>query len=194
VEPITAIEVYGVRKYLRVWSAYSTGLRGAVEATSEMSRQQVHRLFAVSVLIKGVDGVLETVGGILLLLVSPKALNSLVIFFTAHELSEDPDDWFATSLRHAVLNLSSDTKLFVSVYLVAHGLIKFFLVAGLLREKLWAYPTALWFLGIFLLYQLYRFSHTHSLGLFALSAFDIFMVALVWLEYRSQKQHACGAR
>ena len=103
-EPITAIEVYGVRKYLRVCSAHSNGLLGAVEATSEMSRQQVHRLFAVSVLIKGVDGVLETVGGIRLLLVSPKALNSLVIFFTAHELSEDPDDWFATSLRHAVHN------------------------------------------------------------------------------------------
>ena len=183
-----------MRKYLRVCSAYSNGLRGAAEATSAMSRQHMHRLFAVSVLIKGVDGVLETIGGILLLLVSPKALNSLVIFFTAHELSEDPDDWFATSLRHAVLSLSSDTKLFVSVYLVAHGLIKFFLVVGLLREKRWAYPTALWFLGIFILYQLYRFSHTHSLGLVALSAFDLFMVVLVWLEYRSQKQPAYSAR
>lgn len=117
-----------------------------------MSRQHVHRLFAASVLIKGVDGVLETIGGILFMFVSPKALNSLVIFFTAHELSEDPDDWFATSLRHAVHNLSSETELFVSAYLVAHGLIKILVVAGLLRKKLWAYPTALWFLGIFLLY------------------------------------------
>src|SRR3989441_11976637 len=183
-----------MRKYLRVCSAYSNSLLGAVEVTSAMSQQHVHRLFAVSVLIKGVDGILETIGGILLMFVSPKALNSLVISFTTHELSEDPDDWFATTLRHAVHNLSSDTKLFVSTYLVAHGLIKVFLVAGLLRKKLWAYPTALWFLGIFLLYQLYRFSHTHSLGLFALSAFDIFMVALVWLEYRSQKQRAYGAR
>jgi uncharacterized membrane protein len=154
-----------------------------------MSQRHVHRLFAASVLIKGVDGVLETIGGILFIFVSPKALNSLVIFFTAHELSEDPDDWFATTLRHAVYNLSPDTKLFVSVYLVAHGLIKVFLVAGLLREKLWAYPTALWFLGIFLLYQFYQFSHTHSLGLLALSAFDLFVASLVWLEYRSRKQH-----
>ena len=128
-----------------------------------------------------------------LLFVSPKALNSLVIFFTAHELSEDPDDWFATTLRHAVNNLSSDTKLFVSVYLVAHGLVKVFLVAGLLRKKLWAYPAALWFLGIFILYQLYRFGHTHALGLLALSAFDLFVASLVWLEYRSQKQHAYNA-
>ena len=159
-----------------------------------MSRQRVHHLFAVSVLIKGVDGVLETIGGFLFMFVSPKALNSLVIFFIAHERSEDPDDWFSTSLRHAVHNLSSDTKHFVSVYLVAHGLIKVFLVAGLLRKKLWAYPAALWFLGIFILYQVYRFSHTHSLGLLALSAFDLCVALLVWLEYRSQKQHLSISR
>jgi len=161
-----------------------------VAVTGKTSQRQVHRLFAASVLVKGVDGVLETIGGIVFMFVSPKALNSLVILFTAHELSEDPDDWFATTLRHAVHSLSSDSKLFVSVYLVAHGLVKVFLAAGLLRKKLWAYPAALWFLGIFLLYQLYRFSHTHSLGLLALSAFDLFVAALVWLEYRAQKQNA----
>ena len=155
-----------------------------------MSQQQVHRLFAAGVLIKGVDGVLEIIGGILFMFVNPKALNSLVVSFTAHELSEDPDDWFATTLRDVVHNLSSDTKLFVSTYLVAHGLIKVFLVGGLLRKKLWAYPAALWFLGIFVFYQLYQFSHTHSLGLLALSAFDLFVASLVWLEYRSRKQHA----
>src|SRR5437870_8348879 len=165
-----------------------------VAVTGKMSQRQVHRLFAASVLIKGVDGVLETIGGILFMFVSPKALSSLVISITAHELSEDPDDWFATSLRHAVNNLSSDTKLFVSAYLVAHGLVKVFLAAGLLREKLWAYPAALWFLGIFILYQLYRFSHTHSLGLLALSALDLFVASLVWLEYRSQKQPPYFAR
>jgi uncharacterized membrane protein len=165
-----------------------------VAVTGKMSQQQMHRLFALSILIKAVDGVLEMIGGSLFMFVSPKALNSLVILFTAHELSEDPDDWFAITLRHAVHSLSPDSKLFVSVYLVAHGLVKVILAAGLLRKKLWAYPAALWFLGMFLLYQLYRFSHTHSLGLLALSAFDLFVAALVWLEYRAQKQHAYNAR
>jgi len=53
---------------------------------------------------------------------------------------------------------------------------------------------ALWFLGIFILYQLYRFSHTHSLGLLVLSAFDLFVASLVWREYRAQKHHADNAR
>ena len=174
---------------MMLWSGRGRGYLAA-EVTSETSPQLVDRLFAASVLIKGVDGVLETIGGIVFIFVDPKTLNSLVISFTAHELSEDPDDWFTTTLRHVVHNLSSDTKLFVSAYLVAHGLIKVFLAAGLLRKKLWAYPAALWFLGIFILYQLYQFSHTHSLGLLALSAFDLFVASLVWLEYRSRKRHA----
>ncbi len=161
---------------------------------SKLSQQQRHRLFAAGVFIKGLDGVLETIGGVLFLFVDPNALSNLVISFTAHELSEDPDDWFATTLRRLVHNLSSDSQLFVSVYLVAHGLIKVLLAAGLLREKLWAYPAALWFLGIFISYQLYQFSHTHSLGLLTLSGFDVSVAALVWLEYRWQKQHAYNAR
>src|SRR5947209_9314186 len=147
-----------------LWSG-RRGRADLAEVTGETSPQLVHRLFAASVLIKGVDGVLETIGGILFMFVSPKALSSLVISITAHELSEDPDDWFATTLRHLVHNLSSDTKLFVSAYLVAHGLIKVFLVASLLRMKLLAYPTALWFLGIFLLYKMHIFIHIHSLDL-----------------------------
>jgi uncharacterized membrane protein len=119
---------------MMLWSGRGRG-NLAAEVTSETSPQLVDRFFAASVLIKGVDGVLETIGGILFMFVNPKALNSLVISFTAHELSEDPDDWFATTLRHVVHNLSSDTKLFVSAYLVAHGLIKVFLVAGLLRKN-----------------------------------------------------------
>ena len=43
-----------------------------VEMTSKMSQQQVHRLFSVSVLIKGVDGVLETIGGILFIVCQPE--------------------------------------------------------------------------------------------------------------------------
>jgi uncharacterized membrane protein len=45
-----------------------------------VSSQRVHRVFAASVLVKGMDGALETIGGILFMFVSPKALSSLAIF------------------------------------------------------------------------------------------------------------------
>ena len=53
----------------------------------------LHRLFQVAVAIKGLDGVLEFIGGVLLLFVSPTALHRLVVVLTQHELAEEPDDW-----------------------------------------------------------------------------------------------------
>ena len=38
-----------------------------------------HRLFQMAVVIKGIDGVLEFIGGVLLLFVSPNALSRLVV-------------------------------------------------------------------------------------------------------------------
>jgi len=155
---------------------------------ADATRQKnLHLLFQLSIFVKGVDGALETIGGILLLVVSPDALSRFVVVLTQHELSQDPNDWIATSLRHAADSLSLDTKLFVSVYLIGHGVIKLFLVAGLIRERFWAYPTALSVLAIFVLYQLYRFAHTYSAALLAFTAFDTFVASLVWREYRLRK-------
>jgi uncharacterized membrane protein len=33
-------------------------------------------------------------------------------------------------------------------------------------------------------YQAYRFVHTRSIGLLILTAFDLVVLSLVWLEYR----------
>ncbi len=37
---------------------------------------------------------------------------------------------------------------------------------------------------MFIAYQMYRFSYTHSIGLLVLTVFDLFVVWLVWKEYR----------
>ena len=63
------------------------------------------------------------------------------------------------------------------------------LVVGLLREKLWAYPASLIVLTLFVLYQLYRFSYTHGLGLIVLTLFDIVVMGLIWHEYGLMRRH-----
>jgi uncharacterized membrane protein len=127
-------------------------------------------------------------GGVLCFFVSPAAVESLIISLTAPELSEDPDDLIATTLSHAVRHYSADTALFAGAYLVIHGLIKIFLVAGLLAGKLWAYPLSLWFLGAFIVYQCYRYTHTHSVWLILLTVFDLAVVYLIWREYQLHKR------
>ncbi len=146
------------------------------------------RWFVVGVALKGVDGVLEVLGGLFLLVAGPRTLGALVYFLTAHELSEDPHDLVATFLRRSLQRVSSDTALFASAYLLLHGLLKVLLAAGLLRGKRWAFPAALWFLATFDLYQSYRALQTHSLGLMSLTIVDIVVMVLIWNEYRARKR------
>ncbi len=51
--------------------------------------------FEVAIILKGLDGVLEVLGGLLLLVVTPATINRIVAWLTEHELSQDP----MTSLR-----------------------------------------------------------------------------------------------
>src|SRR6266436_6609415 len=101
-------------------------------ASPGLERKIEHRLFLLSVWSKGVAGLVETVGGLLLLCIPQAGLNAFVIFLTAPELAEDPTDRLATLLQRIVHELTADTKFFASSYLIVHGLIKVFLVAGLL--------------------------------------------------------------
>jgi uncharacterized membrane protein len=145
------------------------------------------RVFDVSITLKGLDGVLEVLGGLLLLFLTPQRLNAIVEFLTQHELSQDPRDFLATHLLSYARNFTASTALFLALYLLSHGIIKIVLVVALLQQRLWAYPWALVFLGVFIVYQIYRLALHLSLGLLALTLFDIFIVGLTVLEYRKQR-------
>ncbi len=146
----------------------------------------LHRLFQMAGVVKGIDGVLEFIGGVLLLFVSPTALHHLVVALTQHELAEEPDDWLVMTLRHLAESFSVETKHFASAYLIGHGILKVFLAANLLRERRWAFPLALSVLTIFVAYQLHRFGRTHSTILLALTVLDTVVMVLIWREYRSR--------
>jgi uncharacterized membrane protein len=149
-------------------------------------------LFRVSVLLKGLDGAFEILGGVALLALSPSWILGAVAFLTQDELAEDPHDLVANYLLHAAQNFSVGAERFMALYLFSHGIIKIGLVVALLKDKLWAYPVAVIVFGGFILYQLYRFTLTHAPGLVALSLFDLVLIWLVWIEYRALKGR--GAR
>lgn len=86
-------------------------------------------------------------------------------------------------------NFSIETKHFYSFYLLSHGLVKLLLVIGLLKGRLWSYPASLVAIALFIVYQLYRFSYTHGLGLIVLTVFDVFVMGLIWHEYGLVRRH-----
>lgn len=98
-----------------------------VLATWFRSGDLLDRTFAVGVIAKGLNDVLELAGGLLLLLVTPATINRVVAAVTQGELSEDPRDVIATLLLRAAHSLTGSAVLFGAIYLLAHGLVKILL-------------------------------------------------------------------
>ncbi len=150
-------------------------------------RDWLDRAFEIGILVKGVNGAIEIVGGLLLLFTTADRLRQLVSAVTRAELSKDPHDFIATHLLHTTSDLTGHAILFAAVYLLIHGTVKVVLVIALLLDKLWAYP---WMIGVLLLfigYQSYRLMLDASVGLIALTTFDVLVVTLTWREYRRKR-------
>ena len=151
--------------------------------------KQIHLIFEVSLFLKGAFAGLEIIGGFLAYFVPKQFVLGVLAMLTQRELAEDPRDLVANYLLHAAQHLSVGTQHFAAFYLVSHGAVKLWLIIGLLRERLWYYPTAFVVFGLFIGYQLYRFSFTHSPFLIFLTAVDIVVVVLTWHEYGYLKRH-----
>ena len=154
-----------------------------------MQERRIHQLFEVSVLLKGAHALIECVGGVVLAFVSTAQIVALVQRVTQDELVEQPHDFIASHLLAWAQGFSVQTQHFYAFYLLSHGLVKIALVAGLLARRLWAYPASLVVLAGFIGYQLYRYTFTHSVGLIALTAFDLLVMWLVWHEYQLLRRH-----
>jgi len=146
------------------------------------------RVFEIGIIAKGLNGLAELVGGLLLLFATPGSIHHLVAVLTQGELSEDPHDVIARYLLHTADGLTGSALLFGAAYLLVHGAVKVGLVIALLLNKLWAYPCMITVLLIFIGYQLYRIVLQPSMGLVALAVFDAVIVVLTWREYRRQRR------
>ena len=148
----------------------------------------IDRAFAVGIVLKGVNGIVEVVGGLLLLVATPEMIGRIATALTRGELAEDPSDFIATRL----LNLSASPALtasglrFAAAYLFAHGVVKVVLAAAILRGKLWAYPWMIGFLILFIGYQFYRIAVDPTGVVIALTALDL---VLTWLAIREWQRH-----
>ena len=143
------------------------------------------KVFEGGVILKGIDGALEFLGGLLLFFVTPQQLHSFITFITRRELLEDPHDKVANFLLQATSHISAGGRTFVIMYLWLHAIVKLVAVFGLLKNKQWAYPFSFITLGLLMLYQLYTIAFIKaSLGMVLLTVFDAVVLGLIWREYR----------
>lgn len=145
------------------------------------------KTYEIGIIIKGLDGVLELIGGILVLTLSPNAINNISRFLTQNELHEDPHNWVAVHVVNLGDHLANGHHIFAAVFLLTHGLVKVVMVTCLLLNKIWAYPWSLVTLVLFLIYQIYVLTVSPSIGMAYLTALDMLIIYLVYREWQQQK-------
>lgn len=146
------------------------------------------KIFEGGIVIKGVGGVLEVLGGFLLLFISPHSIHDFIVFITQRDRIEDPHDMVTTTLLGWTDHLAHGGRVFIIAYLWVHAATKLIAVIGILRNQLWAYPFSLITLGMMMLYQTYSIILHPGIGMILLTVFDVFMLWLIWREYGKARQ------
>ena len=147
-----------------------------------------HKLFKISIGVKGINSLLEIFAGIFLIFAKPEFFSKIIQFAFHYELIETPKDIIISSLLAFFSSLSVGVELFAAIYLLIHGFIKLGLVIGLWKGKLWTYILAEIIFGLFVIYQVYRFFFTLEFYLIILTLFDLIVMFLTWIEYKHLKK------
>ncbi|MEV5538022.1 DUF2127 domain-containing protein [Saccharopolyspora shandongensis] len=149
------------------------------------------KLFRVAVLLKGLDGAVQLVAGVLLIFVSPSTITRLAHAVVTRDLLGPPAGPLAGHFEEALQHFAGGSRTFVITYLIAHGVIKIGLVIGLLRKIMPLYPVAMAALGLFVVFEVLRAVQTKSVVLPFFAALDVAIIVLVlreYLELRRRKQ------
>jgi uncharacterized membrane protein len=145
-------------------------------------KTSLDRVFHISVFIKGIDGVLETMGALILLFVPLSKIQGLGSL-TVYELQQDNHAFIANAVIHLNGLLTPNVAVISALYLLVHGTIKLVLAVALFKNLYRLYPYAIGLLLISICYQSYRIGVDRSLVLTVLTLFDIFIVGMTYLEW-----------
>jgi uncharacterized membrane protein len=143
-------------------------------------------VFKVSLYLKSLNAILEIIGGLLLLFITPDTINHWARALTEGELSEDPNDFIANHILKSAHHLSGSSLTYGAIYLLSHGIVKLFVIIQVLREKLWAYKALIIVLGIFVIYQTYQMIVKFNVGILLLTIFDLI---IIYLTFKEDKKH-----
>ena len=155
--------------------------------TLHIKEKSIREVFLTTLVLKGAGSILEICGGTLLLFTGK--ITDFLTSLAQSELLDDPNDFIGNQIQHWLPYFSGHIQTFGALYLLSHGIVKTFIVIGLLRNKLWAYPVSIVTLSLFVVYQLYRLTYGYSFFLIGLTIVDIFLIVLTWHEYGRIRKH-----
>lgn len=143
----------------------------------------IHRMFEAGVILKGLHALLELVSGGVILALNPAVISNVFFALARREWAYESRDLLANFLLRAGLRMLNGGQHFVGIYLLVLGLMNMVLVIGLLTGARWSFPASLAAIAVLMVYQLYRYTHTHAPALIVLTLYDAVVWWLVWHEY-----------
>ena len=152
----------------------------------------MHFAFIGAITIKGIDGFIEFVAGIVLAVVGSQQVYNFAVWATAPEIARHPESHAAHAIRHGAYGFVHSSHKFAVVYLLAHGVLKIGLVINLFIEHLWIFPVSVAVLLGFIGFMGARLAAHWSPWLFAFAVFDTMTVALILNEWRVRASERRG--
>jgi uncharacterized membrane protein len=139
------------------------------------------RVFVVTISIKAFNGIVELIAAFALALTSKDFLINMFSSYISEEFVSEPHDIFTNIIISFASHLRPDTQHFVIAYIAIHG----FINIGLALMAV---------LILFIFYQIYRCSHTHSIVLGIFIILDILTVFLIHYECKKlvDKNHVAA--
>jgi len=142
-------------------------------------------IYKVGISIKGFDGVIELIAG-LILVFSPQTPHYLLTRIADYFADKGTNffDFIASAVVKLDTGLTGQTTLFVIIFLLSHGLIKIVLVYCLLKKFYRIYPYALVVLILMLFAQLIPLVRDlSSIALWLITVLNVLIIYIVWAEY-----------
>ena len=147
-----------------------------------------HRAYVAAILIKGFDGAIEALAGLIIVITGPERLYEWVIRLTAPELTGGHHHRALHAIQRGAERLAEGPHAFVIFYLLVHGLLKLGIVIALFKGggRL-LFPIASLILAGFVIYMSWRLTIRWSDWLLGFALFDLLTLALVLNEWRNRR-------
>lgn len=140
--------------------------------------------FRLSMVGKIFYGSWRVVLGLFMFQIIGSPFSDLFLKLLNREHSEDPTDIIIQFINPFLHYAAFPVTYYLAFYILFWGALDVFLGVNLLRHKMWAFPFSLLLIGTFIMYEVYRYFHTHSTVLAIVTAIDIIMFILIYKEYK----------
>lgn len=135
-------------------------------------------------------GLLRVLFGLGLLRVVNTPMLDVTKKLLGHELADGPNDILYTLVTSTLTSHPFYITYFLALYFIFWGVLDVVLSYNLIKHRLWAFPASLLMIGLFVIYEVVRFSHTHSLILLGVIILDIGILWLIRREYKKLRMSA----